>query len=109
MRKLLGENIANRRHQLNMTQQQLAELSELSINFISRLERGGSSDVSSSTLLKLATALNTSMESLMTNGNITTPTKRGPQLTQLINKLEGYDYAKAESLSKAILQILNEK
>lgn len=60
MQQLLGKNIANRRHELNMTQQQLAELSNLSINFISRLERGGSNDVSSTTLLRLATALGTS-------------------------------------------------
>lgn len=42
MEQQLGKNIANRRHELNMTQQQLAKLSNLSINFISRLERGGS-------------------------------------------------------------------
>ncbi|WP_432775527.1 helix-turn-helix domain-containing protein [Limosilactobacillus reuteri] len=49
MEQQLGKNIANRRHELNMTQQQLAKLSNLSINFISRLERGGSNDVSSTT------------------------------------------------------------
>lgn len=38
---MLGKNIVNRRHELKMTQQTLAERSDLSINFISRLERGG--------------------------------------------------------------------
>lgn len=110
MEQLLGKNVANRRHELNMTQQQLAELSDLSINFISRLERGGSNDVSSTTLLRLSTALGTSMDSLMNDSSEeTTDTQRGPQLTKLINKLESYDYAKTEHLSKVILELLNNK
>ena len=110
MEQLLGKNIANRRHELNMTQQQLAELSNLSINFISRLERGGSNDVSSTTLLRLATALGTSMDSLMTNQAATeNNSHRGPQLTKLINKLENYDYSKTEHLSKIILELLKNK
>ena len=103
MEQQLGKNIANHRHELNMTQQQLAELSNLSINFISRLERGGSNDVSSTTLLRLATALGTSMDSLMTNQ---ASSHREPQLRKLINKLENYDYSKTEHLSKIILELL---
>lgn len=106
MEQQLGKNIANRRHELNMTQQQLAELSNLSINFISRLERGGSNDVSSTTLLRLATALGTSMDSLMTNQ---ASSHRGLQLRKLINKLENYDYSKTEHLSKIILELLENK
>lgn len=106
MEQQLGKNIANHRHELNMTQQQLAELSNLSINFISRLERGGSNDVSSTTLLRLATALGTSMDSLMTNQ---ASSHRGPQLRKLINKLENYDYSKTEHLSKIILELLENK
>lgn len=64
MENLLGKNIVKRRHELHMTQQKLAELSDLSINFISRLERGGSTEVSSSTLKRLADALGVSMDSL---------------------------------------------
>ena len=110
MEQQLGKNIANRRHELNMTQQQLAELSNLSINFISRLERGGSNDVSSTTLLRLATALGTSMDSLMINQTSTgTEPHRGPQLTKLINNLENYDYSKTEHLSKIILELLENK
>ena len=110
MEQQLGKNIANRRHELNMTQQQLAELSNLSINFISRLERGGSNDVSSTTLLRLATVLGTSMDSLMTNQVSTgNNSHRGPQLRKLINKLENYDYSKTEHLSKIILELLENK
>lgn len=107
MEQILGKNIANRRHELKMTQQQLAELSDLSINFISRLERGSSNDVSSTTLLKLATALGTSMESLIRNQSTeSSAIHHGPQLTKLINKLEEYDYSKAEHLSKIVLELI---
>lgn len=108
MQHVLGKNIVKRRHELKITQQRLAELSDLSINFISRLERGSSNDVSSTTLLRLATALGTSMDDLMRS-----PTKEvasqehGPQLTKLIKQLESYDYAKSEHLSKAILELIN--
>ncbi|WP_421721941.1 helix-turn-helix domain-containing protein, partial [Bacillus amyloliquefaciens] len=40
MNKTIGKNITARRHQLKMTQEQLAELSNLSVNYISKIERG---------------------------------------------------------------------
>lgn len=110
MQQLLGKNIAKRRHKLNMTQQELAELSNLSINFISRLERGRSNTVSSTTLLSLASALGTSMDSLMANPTAQeNETHYGPHLTKLISKLESYDYPKTEHLSKIILELLEDK
>lgn len=109
MQQILGKNIAQRRHELGMTQQQLAELSNLSINFISRLERGRSADVSSATLLRLSTALATSMDHLMSNQLANHDKHQGPQLAKLINTLSSYDYFKSEHLSKIILELLNNK
>jgi transcriptional regulator with XRE-family HTH domain len=109
MKQLLGKNIVKRRHELKMTQQQLAELSDLSINFVSRLERGGSNDVSSTTLLKLSTALGTSMDALIKGEADSSHPQEGPHLKKLIETLEQYDYQKSERLSKAILELLNNK
>ena len=106
MENMLGKNIVNRRHELKMTQQTLAERSDLSINFISRLERGGSNNVSSATLYKLALALQTSMDSLMIGPAKATKPHPGPYLTKLIYKLEAYDANKSEQLSKNILELL---
>lgn len=106
MDKILGKNIANRRHELKMTQQVLAERSDLSINFVSRLERGGSNNVSSTTLYKLAVALQTSMDALMMGPSTESKAHRGPQLSELIQKLESYDTNKSEQLSAAILKLL---
>lgn len=109
MNNLLGKNIVKRRHELKMTQQVLAERSDLSINFISRLERGGSNNVSSTTLYKLALALQTSMDALMIGSSQDVQPHPGPQLSKLIKKLEGYDINKSEQLSKAILELLETK
>lgn len=106
---MLGKNIVNRRHELKMTQQTLAERSDLSINFISRLERGGSNNVSSATLYKLALALQTSMDSLIIGPTEVSKTAHGPHLTKLVQKLEEYDANTAERLSKAILELLESK
>ena len=46
MNNYLGKNIAAQRHTARMTQEQLAELSDMTINYLSKIERGGSSSKS---------------------------------------------------------------
>ena len=65
MNKTIGKNITARRHQLKMTQEQLAELSNLSVNYISKIERGTTPKISAKTLYQLAKSLNVSMENLL--------------------------------------------
>ena len=43
MNNYLGKNIATQRHAARMTQEQLAELSDTTINYLSKIERGLSS------------------------------------------------------------------
>lgn len=62
---VIGMNIVKRRHELNISQEKLAEASDLSINYISRIERGVSKHVSADTLYKISKSLNVSMEELM--------------------------------------------
>ena len=62
---IIGMNIVKRRHELNISQEKLAEASDLSINYISRIERGASKHVSADTLYKISKSLNVSMEELM--------------------------------------------
>ena len=64
---VIGMNIVKRRHELNISQEKLAEASDLSINYISRIERGVSKHVSADTLYKISKSLNVSMEELMEN------------------------------------------
>lgn len=54
MNKTIGKNITARRHQLKMTQEQLAELSNLSVNYISKIERGTTPKISAKNTLSIS-------------------------------------------------------
>jgi transcriptional regulator with XRE-family HTH domain len=58
IRKILGENIKNRRLELRLSQEQLAERVDMSANFLSSIEIG-KKWVSPLTLAKLSDALRT--------------------------------------------------
>lgn len=108
MNNTLGRNVTSRRHQINMTQEQLAELSNLSINYISKIERGSATKISANTLHKLSIGLSTPMENLL----ISNPTHKnhiGPYQQELLSYLQQYDIDKAELISKSILNILKTK
>ena len=61
--KKLGKNIKYRRQKLGLTQQQLAEKLDLSLNFIGRIEVAFSKP-SLDTLIQIADALETSVSEL---------------------------------------------
>lgn len=101
----IGVNVSSRRHELGMTQEKLAELSDLSINFISKVERGAATDIKAGTLHSLAKALNVSMDELM-NGKVK-ENQAGPFQQQLIEQLNSYDLQYSETLCQSILNLLN--
>lgn len=105
MNKTIGKNITARRHQLKMTQEQLAELSNLSVNYISKIERGTTPKISAKTLYQLAKSLNVSMENLLKE-KATYKINIGPYQQQLETYLNQYPREKAEQLSKSILKLL---
>lgn len=55
----LGKEISRRRREQKLTQEDLSELSDLSVNFISRLERTKNQNISIQKLDSIARALNT--------------------------------------------------
>ncbi len=63
----LGQNIAALRHKRRLTQEQLAELSDTTVNYLSKIERGVISNISAKLLAKFANALNVSMDDLYYN------------------------------------------
>ncbi len=105
MSNTLGVNISSRRHELNFTQEQLSDLTNLSINYISRLERGDADNVSSKTLLKIAKALDTSMDKLMNSTNSTHD--MGYYQNRLWKELGKMKTEKAEQISKSVLKLIN--
>lgn len=105
MNKTIGKNITARRHQLKMTQEQLAELSNLSVNYISKIERGTTPKINAKTLYQLAKSLNVSMENLLKE-KATYKINIGPYQQQLETYLNQYPREEAEQLSKSILKLL---
>lgn len=104
----LGQNIHKLRIKQNLTQEQLAELCGLTVNFISRIERDKTNRVSVFTVQKIAKALNTSIDDLLNNdGNDSKSNKQvNPNQKLLNNELAKLDNAKSEKLSKLFLEIL---
>lgn len=107
---LLGSNIKKRRTAIGLSQAELAEKAEISINFLSKLERNKSTRVSSDTLNLLAKALNTSMESLV-NGdrNKQEQPQMGPKQAQLNKLLNSYPLIEREQLSEHVLGLLEKR
>lgn len=66
----LGNNIRSARMNQNITQEKLAEISGLSLNFISRLERTNTNNVSVKNVIKIANALGLSLTDLLSESNI---------------------------------------
>ncbi len=63
----LGEEISRRRREQKLTQEDLAELSDLSVNFISRVERTKDQNISIQKLDSIAKALNTTTPDIINN------------------------------------------
>ena len=88
IKKAFGEKVKRLRHKRKLTQEQLAEIIEMSPKNLSKIEVGASF-VSSETLEKLLVALNVTAEELFANDYIKTP-------NELINDI----YCKIERIKK---------
>lgn len=63
----VGNTIRNRRKELGITQENLAELSNLSVNYISRIERTEDQNISLKNLTSIASALKLTVTELLKN------------------------------------------
>lgn len=106
MKNSVGGNIARERHNQHMTQEQLAEFSDLTINYLSKIERGTVKQVGANTLYRISKALGVTMDSLMTGNDIQSSEDFGPNLRQLIKFLDGLETTQGEQLSKRLLEVL---
>ncbi|WP_203642057.1 helix-turn-helix domain-containing protein [Levilactobacillus andaensis] len=104
----LGERIRSRRKQLGLTQEELAEQSNLSVNYISKIERTQGQNISFEVLTNIAKSLNISIADLLGNYPIT-PSAEDVKTTQekrLLNKLRQMDKSTQNKAINAILQLL---
>lgn len=108
----LGNRIRKRRKELNLTQEDLAELSDLSVNFLSQLERTNNQNISIQKLDSIAQALNTTIEELISTSSTTNASaskwKNRYFLNKLITELRKLPNNKSENISKHLLFIIHD-
>ena len=111
----LGEEISRRRREQKLTQEDLAELSDLSVNFISRLERTKDQNISIQKLDSIARALNTTTPDIINNAYRAKkikpegPVNNTPVFIQKVNnELRNLPAAKAERVCKSLIVLLKE-
>ncbi|WP_282709185.1 helix-turn-helix transcriptional regulator [Ligilactobacillus sp. Marseille-Q7487] len=97
----LGKIIRTKRQQLDMTIEQLAEASNSSVSFISKLELGRLDNLKLKKLEEILNALNLSFADIFSYPPIT-----DSETIQLISLLSNLPEEKRRILSKAILQIV---
>ena len=114
----LGEEISRRRREQKLTQEQedLAELSDLSVNFISRVERTKDQNISIQKLDSIAKALNTTTPDIINNAYRAKKIK--PEkihdnntpvfMKKVINELRKLPEPKAERVCKSLITLLKE-
>ncbi len=111
----LGEEISRRRREQRLTQEDLAELSDLSVNFISRVERTKNQNISIQKLDSIARALNTTTPDIINNAYRTKKIKPEDRsnntpvfINKVINELKKLPETKAERVSKSLITLLKE-
>lgn len=120
----LGEEISRRRREQKLTQEDLAELSDLSVNFISRVERTKDQNISIQKLDSIAKALNTTTPDIINNAyrakkikpekihDNNTPVFMKKVINELrkkvINELRKLPEPKAERVCKSLITLLKE-
>lgn len=111
----LGEEISRRRREQKLTQEDLAELSDLSVNFISRLERTKDQNISIQKLDSIARALNTTTPDIINNAysaknlKVEERINNTPVFIQKVtNELRKLPDDQAERICKSLIVILKE-
>lgn len=97
----LGTRIKNKRLELNLTQEQLAETVDLSAVYIGQIERG-ERKMTIETLVKLANVLNSSIEELLKDSTTTNVNARLKELVNIAKKLDISDIDKVINVIKAM-------
>lgn len=102
----LGENIRQARKSIGFTQERLAELSGLSVNFISRIERTSDQNISINFLYKIANALHVDPADLL-HDTYQSPKSIHPNIDKLSLALSKMENERGNQIAKELLKLLN--
>ncbi len=97
--KLIRDNVRNLRKERKLSQEKLAELTNVSRNYISMIERGEAENISEEIIQKLAWGLEASIEQITGKPNERSGTIILPALREFALN-EGLHYKAVESLLK---------
>lgn len=103
----LGKRIRKKRKNLKLTQAKLAELSKIKSSNLSHIERGATK-VSLPTLVKLANALNTTLDYLLYNSLENNINISIEQLNQLLENCSPQDLALILEMTKTTKSIIEQ-
>lgn len=113
----IGSAIRKRRLELNLTQEDLAELSDISVNFLSQLERTNNQNISIKKIDSIAAALNFSTPELIEkaygtnhkiNENSVININNKYFLNKLIAELRKLPENTAEQISKHLYYVIKD-
>ncbi len=105
--KKLGQRIRAERTGLNLTREKLAELLDLSPNFVGHIERG-EKKMSLETLVRIASALHVSLDYLVYGDNISDKADTS-KLQKLIGKCSQQEISLVTDIIKSMLLHLKSK
>lgn len=102
----VGRKIQSIRKERGLTQEELAERSNLSVNYISKIERTEEQNITLRSLLLVANALTIDMGEIL----LTAPSREmgGFYTNMLVDKLVELDPKIADNISKKILELIEE-
>lgn len=101
----VGQAIKFYRKKLGMTQEQLAEKSNLSVKYISLIENGSSKNISIQKLSNIATALDVNLASMLATDKPQFSDNSTPYTELLFLKLQNLPHKEAEEFSKVFLDL----
>lgn len=98
----ISKNIIKYRKLAKLSQEKLAERSEISVGYLSKLERSIIENVSVTVLLRIAKSLDVTLNDLVSNTNKTTEYPR-PNQNELNKLLDNMSFQTSEQLSLNII------
>lgn len=104
----LGKNILKYRKLKGMTQEKLAEFSDLSVTFLSKLERSENQNISIKSLAKIAQTLDVEITDLLATDSKDEEPVESPNVDILVKQLARLNHQKAERLAKYFSLLVDE-
>ena len=101
-----GQHLKTIRQRRGLSQRQIADMTSININYVSKLERNLINNPGINLLVKLTTVLHCSLDDLILTPK--TQVTAAPMQTLLVDRLRQYPTTQAEQLSSLFIATLNQ-